>query len=415
MKKVVRVIGIQDICTKLLTSAFQDVTVLLQAITYIDTELTHEVVNRLTIEQLALRITEENIQDLFRLLRIVRTISPIQAKIFLASLPVEELVIKTTVRNFPDMVQQLQTYQYSSVQLTHYVELLDMQLLALQCTNIRLQSLFWTLHALQKFSQHQAHKLLDLIPLETLAIKANVSNLGSIDQIMQFMQHAAYTPEQLNQFAELLDIDQIGQRAKQGNLRRFASFLRTLRAISVPIAGRLLSAVSPADMATLCHTQETSLADLEQLRKASTRAFWEAFMLHCSPQDIAELFQRTSLGTVGTFFYYQHTFHTVQKGYALFQAQFLPTRLATEPLNKIGEFLDRLSAIPQQGQKLAHNALILLVATDLTERIASTNLLHFALLLHNARSIDATSLPLLLTPYSLVEPNQRSSRPCRPD
>ena len=107
------------------------------------------------------------------------------------------------------------------------------------------------------------------------------------------------------------------------------------------MAARLLEAVTPAEMAKLCHAKETSLADLEQLRKASTRAFWEAFMQHCSAQDIAELFQRTPLGAVGTFFYYQHAFRTVQEGYRLFQEQSLLKRLTTEPLNKIGEFLDR--------------------------------------------------------------------------
>ncbi len=396
MKRAVRIASIQDICAKLLKSSFQDITVLLQAMKYIDAELAYEVVAKLAMQQLALHMADENVQDLFRLVRTLYSLSPAQAALFLSSIATEELITRTTVRNFPDMMKQLQTYKYS--QLTRFIELLDMQQFALQGDNIGLQSLFWTLHALEKISQSQAQALLHLLPVWKLAMKANISNIGSIDQTMQLMQRVGYTHEQMTEFVEMLDIHMVGLRAKQGNVRRFASFLRTLRAISVPVATRLLEVVTPADMVVLCHAQETSLADLEQLRKASTRTFWEAFMQHFSAQDIAELFQRTSLGSVGTFLYYQRAFCTVQEGYNFFQEHFLQKRLASEPLNKIGEFLDRLSALPQEGQRLAHNALNLLVTTDLTERIVSTNLLHFALLLHHARSIAATYLPWLLAP-----------------
>jgi len=312
MKRVVRVAGIQDICTKLLKSSFQDVTLLLQAMKYIDAELAHEIVARFAMPQLALRMSEENVHSLFRLVRIVHSLSPTQATLLLSNIVTEEFITRTTVRNFPDMVKQLQTYQYS--QLTRFVELLDMQQFALQCGNIGLQSLFWTLHALEKISPRQTQTLLYLLPMRKLAIKASVSNIGSIDQAMQLMQRVGYTHEQMTEFVEMLDIDMMGLRAKQGNLRRFASFLRTLRAISVPVATRLLEVVNPANMAPFCHAQETSLADLEQVRKASPRAFWEAFMQHVSAQDIAELFQRTPPGLVGTFLYYQRPFRTVPEG-----------------------------------------------------------------------------------------------------
>ena len=398
MKRVVRVAGIQDIRAKLLKSSFQDGTVLLQAMKYIDAELAQEVVTTLDVKQLALRMAEENVQDLFRLVRSVRALSPVQATFLLSSVATEELITRTTVRNYPDMVKQLRAYEYSQEQTTRFVDLLDMQQFAQQCDNISLQSLFWTLHALEKLSSRQAHTLLHLLPSWKLAMKASVSNIGSIDQTMQLMQRIGCTHGQMVEFVELLDIDIIGLRARQGSLRRFASFLRTLRAISVPIAATLLEVVTPAAMAMLCHVKETSLADLEQFRKASTRAFWEAFMQHCSAQDIAELFQRTTLGAVGTFFYYQRAFRTVQEGYRLFQEQFLLTRLATEPLNKLGEFLDRLSSVPHEGPRLAHDALALLVTTNLTKRIVSTNLLHFALLLHHARSIDTNLVFSLLAP-----------------
>ena len=108
-----------------------------------------------------------------------------------------------------------------------------MQQFVHQSDNLGLQSLFWTLYTFEKLSQKQAHRLLYLLPLETLSIKANVSSSGSIDQMVQLMQRIGCSREQMTEFVEMLDIDQIGLRAKQGNLRRFTSLLRTLRAISI--------------------------------------------------------------------------------------------------------------------------------------------------------------------------------------
>ena len=398
MNRVVRVSGVTGICTKLLKISFQDTAVLLQSIKYIDAELAHSVVDELSIQQFAQQVVEEDIQSLFRLLRTVRDIVPSQALLLLASIPVEALVAKTTVRNIQDTVKQLQVYGYTDTQLQHFVASLDMQKLAQQCERISLQSLFWTFHTLEKISVSQTRALLSLLPIWMLATKASVSNLGSIDQIVQLMQRFEYTREQMAEFVEALDIEQIAQRARQGNLRRLASLLRTLKSISSTSVTNLLEILNPADIAQLCHIQETSLEDLEQLRKASTKGFWEAFLRDCSPEDIATIFRSVPLGRVGTFLLYQYMFHTVQEGYAHFQERFLREQLTTESLNELGEFLDRIAGIRQVGQQLARNALDLFMTTDIAERIAHTELRQFALLLHHVRSINVVHLSALLAP-----------------
>ncbi len=398
MDRIVRISSVQDISVRLLKLSFQDIAVLLQALEYIDAKLAEKIVQALSLEQLAQHSREESIQDLFRLLRIIRNISPAHAQQLLLSTPIELLVAKTTVRNFQDMVKQLHMYEYGDKQLLHFVESLDMQQFVQQSDSLSLQSLFWTLHSLEKLSQSQTRRLLYLFPLELLAMKSNVSNIGSIDQMLQLMQRIGCTREQKREFVETLDLEQVAFHAKQGNVRRFASLLRTLKTISASIVARLLERVTPAELAIIFQTQETTLADLEQLRKGSTKAFWDAFLQQCSAQHLAELFRRTPLGSVGTFCFYQHTSSTVQAGYQLFEAQFLRDRLVTEAINEIGELLDRLSAIPRKGRMLARKTLELLVISDLTERVAHANLLEYALLLHHARTIDEHYLPTLLAP-----------------
>ncbi len=398
MDRIVRISGIKGICARLVKISFQEMAVLVQNIKYVDDKLAYVVVDTLPMQQLAQNMAEENIQSLFRLLRTLHAIISSQARLLLASIPIEVLVAKTTVRNFQDMVKQLQIYEYTDTQLQHFAASLDIQQLAQECDRVSLQSLFWTLYTLEKISPSQAQALLRLLPVWMLSMKASVSNIGSVDQIMQLMQRFGYTHEQIVEFAEALDIEQVAQRVKQGNVRRLASLLRALKSIPGSNATRLLEVLNPTDIGQLCHVQETSLEDLEQLRKASTKAFWESFLASCSARDIADIFHDALLGSIGTFLLYQYAFQTIQEGYMLFQEQFLRERLTTEPLDEIGEFLDRISGIRQKGQGLARKALDLLVTTAIAERIAHADLRQFALLLHHTRSIDATHLPALLAP-----------------
>ena len=398
MDRIVRISGIQGICAKLVKTSFQEIVVLIQAIKYVDTKLASTVVDTLPIQQLVRNVAEENIQSLFRLLRMLQTINSSQATLLLASVPVEVLVAKTTVRNLQDTVKQLQTYEYTKAQLQHFVASLDIQRLAQECERVSLQSLFWTLYTLENISLSQAQVLLRLLPIWMLSMKASVSNIGSVDQIMQLMQRFGSTHEQMTEFVEALDVEQVAQRVKQGNVRRLASLLHTLKSISSSSLTSLLEVLNPTDIARLCHNQRTSLEDLEQLRKAATKAFWESFLGSCSAQDIAEVFQRTQLGSIGTFLFYQYAFQSVQEGYVLFQEQFLQERLITEPLDEIGEFLDRISGIRQRGQELARKALDLLMTTALAERVNRADLRQYALLLHHARSINTVHLSALLAP-----------------
>ncbi len=398
IEKLVRIVGIQGIGDRLSRASFHDIALSVNFLKYIDPELAQHVVDTLDMQQLAQGMATESLQSLFRILRELRGISFQKMSLLLSHIPLAALVVRTTVRNFQGTVKQLRAYDYSLAQQQQFVELLDMQQFAQQSERVSLQSLFWTLHLLGKISPQQAQRLLRSIPLWMLSMKASTSNLGSVNQIMQLMVRYGYSSAEMIEFAEALDIEQVVQEAKEGNLYRLASFLRTLKVVAPATVSRLLEILPPIEIAYFIHTQKAALDDLEQLRKVVARPFWESFLQHCSAQAIADIFQHTPLGAVGTFLRYQYASRSAQEGYIYFQEQFLQRRLVTEPLDEIGAFLDRVHEIRQHGHAIASKALELLLISDITVRVAHTNLRQYALLLHHTRSIDNTYLPRLLAP-----------------
>jgi hypothetical protein len=202
----------------------------------------------------------------------------------------------------------------------------------------------------------------------------------------------------MSEFVLELDVEQIIQEARAISLRRLASFLRTVKAVASNAIGSILEMFPVADVALLIHAQHVALDDLEQLRKAVPRAFWESFLQHCLPEDLATVFHYTSLSVVGTFLHYQYNARSVQEAYALFQNQFLQEQLATTTLEEMGEFLDRTQEIRHAGKAISSNALDLFLNTDITTRVAFTELRQYALLLHHTRAIERTYLPRLLAP-----------------
>ncbi len=396
LERIVRIAGVRGISTKLLHVPFEDVARLLDFLRYLSVELAQQIVDMLDVLSLAQRADAESTQSLFRLLQALCAISPAQMSLLLTTLPIDVLVAKTTVRNLQSMINQLQIYDYPPSQLQTFVKALDMHQFALQSEHISLQSLFWTLRDLEKISSQHVQQLLRSLPLWMLAMKASTSNLGSVDQLMQFMHRTGYTSDEMSEFVLELDVEQIVQKAV--SLRRLASFLRTVKAVAPATMSSLLEMFPVADVALLLHTQHVALDDLEQLRKAVPRAYWESFLQHCSPEDLAIIFHYTSLGVVGTFLRYQYNARSVQEAYALFQNQFLQEHLATTTLEEMGEFLDRTQEIRHTGKAIASNALDLFLNTDITTRVAFTELRQYALLLHHTRAIERTYLPRLLAP-----------------
>jgi len=311
-----------------------------------------------------------------------------------------------TIQNIVSMLQNLQ--QVHAETARKVVTAIDMQQLAQRSERRGLQPLVSLLRVLKRISPEQAKALLDNIPLYALATKVSMSNMSSIEQLIGCMQELGYSASHMEGLFQALDVATLVQRAEKEKLQRLYWLLRALQKISPSIVQAYLEALTPAGLASLCRLKEAEIADIGQFRKVSSKQFWRLFLQQFSAREIAVMCNRSQLGEIGTFL--QHEYFSLAQGYALFEEQFLTARLATEPLDEIGKFIHRIQQVssleegyPGPGRALAVNVLDRLATVDLSERIASNDLQQFALLLHNARTIDISYAARLISPLAQPE------------
>jgi energy-coupling factor transporter ATP-binding protein EcfA2 len=308
-----------------------------------------------------------------------------------------------SIENIVSMLQNLQ--QIHAETARKVVSIIDMQQLAQRSERRGLQPLVSLLRVLKRLSPEQAKTLLDRIPMHALATKVSMSNMSSTEQLIGCMQELGYAASQMESLFQALDIATLVQRAEKENLQRLYWLLRALQKISPSLTKTYLEVLTPAGLASLCRLKEAEIADIGQFRKVASKQFWRLFLQQFSAQEIAVMCNRSPLGEIGTFL--QHEYFSLAQGYALFQEQFLTARLATEPLDEIGKFTHRIQQVrylgdkyPEPGRVLAADVLNRLATVDLSERIASNDLQQIALLLHNARSVDASYAARLISPLA---------------
>jgi len=321
----------------------------------------------------------------------------------------QEIGSQITGRTTQNMVSMLQNLQQIHAETARKVVVtIDMQQLAQRSERRGLQPLVSLLRVLKRISPRQAKTLLDSIPMHTLATKVSISNMSAIEQLVGCMQELGYSTSQMESLFQALDVATLVQRAEKENLQRLYWLLRALQKISPSMTQAYLEALMPAGLASLCRLKTVEIAAIGQFRKVASKQFWQLFLQQFSAQEIAVMCNRSPLGEIGTFL--QHEYFSLAQGYALFQEQFLAARLATEPLDEIGKFIHRIQQVPclegrylGSGRALAVDALERLATVDLSERIASNDLQQFALLLHNARSVDISYAARLISPLAQPE------------
>jgi energy-coupling factor transporter ATP-binding protein EcfA2 len=258
------------------------------------------------------------------------------------------------------------------------------------------------IHLLAEVDLSRACELLTMV-VNDMTIQAICSQIKSrpaqdVEQILLDLQKIHCDTAQRVAETLVSDIQQLIQRCTEKNLQRLFWLLRALKEISPNAANRLLDTLTPLGLASLCRSRKADVGMVQQFRKVSTQAFWRQFLREFSPQDVADVFQRSSLGEIGMLL--EHDYIPWQRGYDLFWQQTLKTRLSTEPLAEIGKFIHRVQA---RRPHIARNALDLLITCDLSERIASVNLQQLALLIQNAASVDRAYALQLLPPLAHVE------------
>ena len=311
-----------------------------------------------------------------------------------------------TIQHIVSMLQNLQQIHADTARKV--VTAIDMRQLAQRSERRSLQLLVCLLRVLKRISPRRAKMLLDNIPMQTLATKVSMSNMSSIEQLLGYMQELGYSALKIESLFQSLDIATLVQRAEKESLLRLYWLLRALKKILPSLAHAYLEVLTPTGLASLCRLKEAKLSNINDFRKVSSKQFWRLFLQQFSAQEIAVMCNRSPLGEIGTFL--QHAYFSLAQGYALFQEQFLTVRLATESLDEIGKFIYCIQQAPSleksylgPGSVLAANVLDRLVTVDLSKRIADNDLKQFALLLHNARSVDVSYATLLISPLAQPE------------
>jgi hypothetical protein len=167
------------------------------------------------------------------------------------------------------------------------------------------------------------------------------------------------------------------------------------------MANKMIEVLSPTGLATLCRTKEVSISMVGQFSKVSNKLFRQQFLGQFTPEDMAAIFNHSSLGSIGSFL--KPRYFYFRWSYQRFHDHFLKERLQTESLEEIGKFLARIGRIPEVGDDLVYDAVSLLVDMDIVERLRSTDIKQFALLLYTIRSVHKSYLFQLMAPLEQLD------------
>jgi hypothetical protein len=329
----------------------------------------------------------------------LNVIFPPQGRALLVSIPVETLLIHITASNFHFVIEQLRGLGYPPAQLKQVVELLHADVLIEQYEHAQRANLAYfykMVHTCKEIAPTKARMMLEKMPLELLVRRAWASNLNLVWQVLEIMRELELPQGYKERFIVLLGVEWLVQKAEKENLQHLYWILHSFQRVSPMMANKMLEALSPVGLAALCRTKEASIGMVGQFNKVSHKLFRQQFLGQFTPEDMATIFNRSALGAVGSFL--KPRYFYFRQSYQLFHARFLKDHLQTESLEEIGKFLARIKQIPEVGDELVDDAISLLADVDIGERVASTDLKQFALLLYNSGAVHKTYLFQLMEP-----------------
>ena len=379
-------------------SSFRGIVETLQELEYPPAQV-ETLVKATDVQQLAQRDNAQGLQSFSWFIRTLKAISPAQTKQLLESIPTQVLATRLSLSDLSSVIRVIEALQelaYPSAQLETLVQAIDVQRLVHRAATQNLQKLYLLAHRLKDISLDRAKALLESIPVEILAAKITASAYSSSRDMLETLRELGYPPTRLEVLVNAVDMQQLAHRAATQGLQHLYWLLRTFKGFAPRATDAVLETITPAGLASVCRMQAATIQTIDLFSRVSSRDFWRHFFQQFTQQDLAEIFDRSPLGQIGTFFQYKYLYD--KESYRLFQGQSLTKKLANEPLKEVGKFIHRIGQIPQEGTNLAREILDLLVTVDMTGRIASTDLEPFALLLYSAKSIDEGYPSKLLEP-----------------
>lgn len=388
-----------------------DTALYLFSLSQFDSSRAEEMFRRLVqisgIENIRSRMLEQPIEDISSSLRNLQKVSEAVVRAVVAEVDLEQIkslatkIIASKASSVGSILESLVRLDYALLQTL--IDAIDMRKLA-QLMEIRiLQDLYWFVRRLRDISPTQAKELLENIPIQVLITKANVSDLATVSGIILILQELEYPPDQLQLLVESIDMEQLAQRVATQSLQKLYWLIRGIIKISPKAVNQLLKAITPVGLASICRSQQMTVLEFQSLRHYLPKAFWRQFVNHFTDQDVADMAGRSSLSYTGSFFRYRLPYY--KQSYALFREQYLLEKLATESIGEIAKFIYRIGQVPGEGTELAYEVLDLLIKIDLSERIASGDLMGLSLLLYTVKEIGETYLSqfvFLIDQYSII-------------
>ncbi len=397
--RLIEDIGIREICAGVLEHTYQEGAQLLQNLRQIDGEVATQVAIALNLQRCSKRIEEQNLQSFFQLVQVLKEVSPSQGDALLVSVPIETLIMHTTASNFLPIIEKLRMLEYSSARLKQFVELLNIEELIEQYEDMQRANaayLYRMLHILKEIAPIKAEMFLQKVPLELLVQRVCASSMNLAQQFTEMMSKLELPQMYIEHFLEKIGVEWFVQKAEKENIQHLFWTLHIFQRVAPTMASVLLEALSPGGLAALCRTKEVSIGMVEQFNKVTNKLFWQQFLRQFTPQDMATIFNRSALGAIGTFL--KPRYFYFRQSYQLFRDTLLKERMQTESLEEIGKFLARVRQVPEVGDELVYDVVSLLMQVDIVERVASTDLKQFALLLYNASVVHRSYLFRLMAP-----------------
>jgi TIR domain len=396
---LIKDIGVRNICVRMLGNSFQEVALLLQNLRQIELAAAVHVVTMMDLQYYRTRVEEQHIQSVFQLVQVLNEISPMVGHSLLLSIPREALLMHTTVSNLLPVLKQLRELEYPPALLKQFVEALDIDDLVVQYEHgqrTSLSHLYQIVKVLEDIFPLHAKLFLEKLSLEQLQRWARVSNMNLVRQLIEVMRELKLPQPYVERLIVMIGVEWFVQRAEKENLQHLYWLLLVCKRVSPAMSNAVLEALSPGGLAALCLAKEVSISALEQFNKVSSKPFWKQFLGQFTPQDMAAIFKRSPLGAVGSFLKSRYFYFRLS--YRLFRDTSLEERLRTESLEEIGKFLARIGQIPEAGDDLVYEVVDMLVRVDISERVASSDLNQFALLLYNGRLVHHSYLYRLMGP-----------------
>jgi len=399
LDRLIEDIGIRNICAKMREHSFQEIALLLQNLRHIHAEAATQVVGMMDLQRYITRVEEQNIQSFFQLVQVLKEISPMLGHTLLVSISREALLMHTTLSNLLSVLGQLHELEYPLTLLMQFVEALDIDELVAQYEHgqrTNLAHLYQIVKALKDIFPPHAKLFLQKLSLELLQQWTRASNMNMVRQLIEVMRELELPQVYIERFIAMIGVEWFVQKAEKENLQHLYWLLLMCKRVSPAMANAVLEALSPGGLAAICLAKEVSIGAIEQFNKVSSKPFWQQFLGQFTPKDMATIFERSPLGAIGSFL--KPRYFYFRQSYQLFHDNSLEARLWTESLDEIGKFLARIGQIAEVGDDLVYDVVGLLVHMDIGERVASSDLKQFALLLYNGRLVHRSYLLLLMAP-----------------